>query len=256
MDHLPVLEEAKRIWKQRPYIYGQDDIQKPRSPEKMLGSLFSVGDYYYHIFNVPQHRYELVSDEIRDVLGYEPPELTVENLVAWIHPDDYGWFLAIESKIVEFFQSRTYDEMLRYKVRYDARLRKKNGEYIRILQQFVVLCANPEQNDLKVLGMHTDITHLKAEGKPMLSFIGLEGAPSFINVDVGQPFSINEEPLFTSREKEVLTLLMKGKSSKDIAGEFGISHETVNTHRRKMLAKTGARNTPELIHLAVQKGWI
>lgn len=49
------------------------------------------------------------------------------------------------------------------------------------------------------------------------------------------------------RELEVLKLLTKGKSSKDIAEELFVSKNTVDTHRRKILEKTGAKTTAELI---------
>lgn len=49
------------------------------------------------------------------------------------------------------------------------------------------------------------------------------------------------------REMEVLKLLTKGKSSKDIADLLYVSKNTVDTHRRKILEKTGAKSTAELI---------
>lgn len=53
----------------------------------------------------------------------------------------------------------------------------------------------------------------------------------------------------SSRELEIIELLLKGKSSEEIAAELFISKNTVNTHRRNILAKTGKKNTIELINL-------
>lgn len=44
----------------------------------------------------------------------------------------------------------------------------------------------------------------------------------------------------TQREKEILELMAKGKSSSAIADEFDISLKTVETHRKNMLAKFNA----------------
>jgi two-component system, NarL family, response regulator NreC len=60
----------------------------------------------------------------------------------------------------------------------------------------------------------------------------------------------------TEREREVLALLAKGYSSKEIAREFGLSIKTVGNHRTRILEKLGAANTPEAIGMAYQLGLI
>jgi DNA-binding NarL/FixJ family response regulator len=62
--------------------------------------------------------------------------------------------------------------------------------------------------------------------------------------------------ILSDREKEVLKLMMHGKTSKEIADALFISKTTVDTHRRNILEKTGARNSTELISLALEKGWV
>jgi two-component system, NarL family, response regulator NreC len=60
----------------------------------------------------------------------------------------------------------------------------------------------------------------------------------------------------SEREREVLALLAKGYSSKQIALEFGLSIKTVGNHRTRILEKLGAANTPEAIRLAYELGLI
>ncbi|HEU0202873.1 MAG TPA: response regulator [Burkholderiaceae bacterium] len=60
--------------------------------------------------------------------------------------------------------------------------------------------------------------------------------------------------LLTPREREVLQLLTQGARSKDIAQRLGIGVKTVETYRATLLAKTLARNTVELVRLAVDVG--
>ncbi len=59
------------------------------------------------------------------------------------------------------------------------------------------------------------------------------------------------EALLTRREKEILTCITEGLSSKQIAGKLFISENTVSNHRKNMLAKTGARSSAELIFLVI-----
>jgi DNA-binding CsgD family transcriptional regulator len=58
------------------------------------------------------------------------------------------------------------------------------------------------------------------------------------------------------REVEVLRLVGKGFSSEIIAESLHISVHTVNTHRKNMLKKMEASNTPELLYMARELGLI
>lgn len=60
--------------------------------------------------------------------------------------------------------------------------------------------------------------------------------------------------LLSIREKEILQLLVSGKSNRDIADLLHISISTVETHRTNILTKLGLHNLPELILYAVRKG--
>jgi DNA-binding NarL/FixJ family response regulator len=51
----------------------------------------------------------------------------------------------------------------------------------------------------------------------------------------------------TPREKSVLSGMLDGKTSQQIADELFLSKHTVDTFRRRILSKSGAKNTMELI---------
>jgi len=53
----------------------------------------------------------------------------------------------------------------------------------------------------------------------------------------------------TSRELELLPLILAGHSNKEIARQLDISHRTVEIHRSRILNKTGAANLLELARL-------
>lgn len=223
---------------------------------KRLLNIFQTGDYYYYIYNLRSGEFELVSSEIEPVLGYRREDVTVKLILGSIHPEDLPWFLNFENKVVEFFKELQPHQILKYKVRYDYRVRKANGDYIRILQQVITLDYDRQHGGvLRTLGVHTDITHLKKDGQPVLSFIGLEDEPSYVDVVVDKLFAPTPS-LISEREKEVLFLLIEGKSSKEIAKHLFISIETVNKHRKNILRKTKTSGTPELIAKTVRNGWV
>lgn len=57
-------------------------------------------------------------------------------------------------------------------------------------------------------------------------------------------------PVITRREKEVLELLADGLTNNEIAEKLFVSATTVDSHRKSLVAKLKAKNTPELIKLA------
>ena len=60
----------------------------------------------------------------------------------------------------------------------------------------------------------------------------------------------------TSREREVLRLIVEGRTNKETAATLGISHRTVETHRENILRKLGVRSVAELTRLAIETGML
>ena len=61
-------------------------------------------------------------------------------------------------------------------------------------------------------------------------------------------------PALTTRELEVLQLIVHGKSSKDIAAILGISANTIAVHRTNLMQTLGIHNTAELVVYAIRNG--
>ena len=63
-------------------------------------------------------------------------------------------------------------------------------------------------------------------------------------------------PTLSPREKEILSLLAEGYSSKEIADQLVISPSTVHSHRGNLMDKLGLNNRRELIQFARKRGLI
>jgi len=59
-------------------------------------------------------------------------------------------------------------------------------------------------------------------------------------------------PRLSRREKEVLALIVDEHTTQEIADKLFISFGTVETHRRNILTKLGARNTAGLVRVAME----
>jgi DNA-binding NarL/FixJ family response regulator len=73
----------------------------------------------------------------------------------------------------------------------------------------------------------------------------IERLVSHISIQSGQV--IREYDMLSNREAEVLRYVLEGKNSKEIAELLYISINTVHTHRRNILKKTGSRSVLDLL---------
>jgi DNA-binding NarL/FixJ family response regulator len=65
---------------------------------------------------------------------------------------------------------------------------------------------------------------------------------------IGEPSSLSD------REKEVLQLLVEGKSTKEIANVLNLSIKTIESHRKNIMTKLEIYTIPELTKYAVRMG--
>ncbi|MBZ5621542.1 MAG: response regulator transcription factor [Acidobacteriia bacterium] len=65
-----------------------------------------------------------------------------------------------------------------------------------------------------------------------------------------------EQPALTTRELEVLQLIVNGKSNKEIATVLGLSANTVAVHRANIMQTLGIHNTAEMVVYAIRKGLV
>lgn len=67
---------------------------------------------------------------------------------------------------------------------------------------------------------------------------------------------INDLPMITKRESEILQLISNGLTNLEIADQLCISTFTVDSHRKNLLLKFKAKNTAILIKTVVSQGMI
>jgi DNA-binding CsgD family transcriptional regulator len=221
---------------------------------KRLLNIFQAGRHYYMVFNVFDMELEFISPEILSVLEYEPHEINAMFFLDRIHPDDKIYFLNFENRLAEFFNLLPVEKRGSYKYQHDYRVKTKSNKYVRLLHQIVPLDYD-ENNYYRSLVLHTDISHIKRDGIPTFSIIGLDDEPSYYNIQDTEVFT-KSYSLFTKREREIMKLIVEGKTTKEIALELYISPHTVNSHRKNILRKADAKTTLDLAGKVIKEGWI
>ena len=64
----------------------------------------------------------------------------------------------------------------------------------------------------------------------------------------------DDTPKLTDRETEVLRLVAKGLTAKQVAERLGVSHRTVENHVQSTLSKLQLHNRAQLVRYALEKG--
>lgn len=250
-------QQAQKYWKtvvKKKYSTDCADLQLQIDVHKRLLNIFQAGNYYFLLFDIFNGEITEISPEMESTLGYLPTEMDMSLFMESIHPQDMPYFLSFEQHATAFFNKVAIDKIGHYKVQYDLRLEKKDGNYARILIQYV-LVNYEKRNIYHSFHIHTDITHIKREGKPHCSIIGLDGEPSYYDIQDTTSILPSYE-IFTKREKTILKGIVEGKSSQQLADALFVSIHTINNHRKNIMAKSNTNTPVQLVKKAIEEGWV
>jgi len=92
-------------------------------------------------------------------------------------------------------------------------------------------------------------------GHRLVLFVALNTSrwgPRFRRAETGE----QEPEALSEREREIVRLVALGSSGPEIADELRISHNTVRTHVRNAMVKSGARSRAQLVAKALGEGLI
>ncbi len=87
------------------------------------------------------------------------------------------------------------------------------------------------------------------------SFFGEEVSKYILTEIKGESSSsISSIPRISRREKQILQMIVDEMTTAEIAKQLFISFGTVETHRRNIMNKLGARNTAGMVRIALEHG--
>ncbi len=78
-------------------------------------------------------------------------------------------------------------------------------------------------------------------------------ALNFMDGYIQNKSKTKQKPILSSREKEILILIGKGKTSSQVSEQLFIAKTTVDTHRKNMIRKLNLSGSNELLKYALEK---
>ncbi len=102
----------------------------------------------------------------------------------------------------------------------------------------------------------TELTEAIKEVNNGNRFLPKKISDILLNDSIGIENSSYFIPKLTSREKEILALIIKEYTTDEIANELFVSNKTVESHRSNLMQKLNAKNSAGLVRAAFEKGLV
>jgi PAS domain S-box-containing protein len=226
----------------------------------LLSSLSFRSDEFYMIYDIRNWRNIYCGENVENILGWSSSDFVNGSWafsLATTHPDDMEILTVqyrmeiekrrnVESRLDETpftFEYRKSHKNGNWKwLRTESTVlnRDKNGELRYILNAIKDIGKERLRSGLK---RNQDLEEILRTGLEHLHFSSVRQA-------TGKAHSAGST--LTSRESEILKHVKTGMSTKEIAEKLSLTVHTINTYRKNIMIKLHARNTAELVKIAME----
>lgn len=229
----------------------------PPSIEKIIGEMFAVGEFYYYVINVANSTLSNHHENILKLHGLRKYPMHLKEILDLIHPDDLEFVIDAERITMIKMREIGYEHQLNLKCSYCFRMKTGKGNYEMFHHQALHTMKDENGKLLQAVNIHTNIEHITKVNSYTILVAGIGGRTDLHQMHYKNN---NQIPLpqnaLTKREIEILSLLAKGYSAKNISASLDLSYHTVTTHRKNILSKTECKKVPELVKKALEWGLI
>jgi DNA-binding CsgD family transcriptional regulator len=209
------------------------------------------------LIDVKHLRVIQVRGSVLKYTGYSPAEFGDNILLKFMSmfvpkqrsfmSDFVTWILSIEKNVPFEYKSRQFISA------WGMQLFHKDGRSMRCYIDIIPIEFNAQNNPTVLMMSFQEVSHLvKGENYCLRGIFGEDNKKVFVYYSNEDRTLDNE--IISEREREVLMYISQGLDTKQIAAEMKISNNTVDNHRRNMLARTGTRDTTALIQLCRMLG--
>jgi DNA-binding CsgD family transcriptional regulator len=268
MPHTPLLNLSpqklgapawKKYWEDREFAKEiiERGIVEKQLPET-INRIFYTGPYFILVADYRDMSLHYMKG-VEGMLGIAPEKVKnfdITTIVALVHPDDVEKLFGLGVHYFNFLDQQPMERRLDFKASINFRLKKTDGKYIKVIEQIVSLNMDENGKITYAIKYVTDISHLDYSTEVVLAIFDdkAQGDQKFYTFSIVEKKvpQTNEDvnATFSNREKEVLSSVALGKTSKEIAAALGISTFTVNKHRENMMRKTRCKNMNEVVSFA------
>jgi DNA-binding CsgD family transcriptional regulator len=212
----------------------------------------SIADYFQH--TVESYIHELIPNIGKHLNAFIAISGSKNEELGRLN----NFFLKFKKKMTKHLQNQTlFDNDFPYELLHDLKnilIRRLSKEFNQNLIYAVIFSIHSFEKDIAA---HNRLREKVL--RPKLDELDSTGIRRLRHVLLGehsQPRGGRHHQQLTNREEEILLLIVKGHLNKEIAEKLHISHNTVLTHRKNIISKTGIKTVSGLTFYAIRKGLI
>ena len=205
---------------------------------------------YFFMLNFTNMQYAFVSKSVETVLGHTPKDYLEGGLdfaFSVVHPADKPTLKELHSKLFDYYYATPIEERKDLKFTFNLRIRRPDDSYIQAMQQTIFAEISETGEPLLDFSTITDITPFKKDNRLSLAVYKLNSSRKY-DLIYEQDF-FGKDITLTKRQLEIMDLISRGLTTKEIADKLFISADTVKNHRKKILKVTGGKNSIEALTL-------
>jgi DNA-binding CsgD family transcriptional regulator len=187
--------------------------------------------------------FSYVSESCQTVLGYSAAEMkvkTVGELIDLIHPEDIDSFMRCLSYVEKF---EPYDPT-QYRILTHYRLKNKEGNYVQICDEKIGLQS--QSGKYIYLAVLHDVSKEQKTSNVKVEILK-KYKSGFLKLAFYNPML--EENNITPRQGEIINLIKRGFTNKEIADILHVSIYTVKNHKQALFKKRNVSSSLELASL-------
>jgi DNA-binding CsgD family transcriptional regulator len=199
---------------------------------------------FTYIHNLKTGKFENILG-VEKILGYSDNQFNLGLYYEILHPLDQEIVFELTRKSIDWAENtKKNDSKDEIQLCLLQRMKCKDGHYINILRQSMAYEVT-NQKVIKTISICTDVSSLKVKALQP-AYFHLPPSVYFDHSEILNINAIQNNHILSLREKEIVYLLVEGFSSIEIGDRLNLSKHTIDTHRRKILRKTGLKSTSEL----------
>ncbi len=191
----------------------------------------------------PDGTLEYVNARVLNYTGIAAGELLSGRWKPVYHPDEYELCV------------RRWNRALASGKGFEAeyRLRRADGEY-RWHAHSVLALRDGKGRIVKWFGTCTDIDEQKKATQRLERARRALEAMVMARRDVADAGAVSPLDGLSERERQVLLLIVDGRTSAEVGERLGLSPKSIDTYRSRLMAKLGIQDLPSLVKFAIRHG--
>lgn len=215
-----------------------------------LEQMMEQNDQFFYIGDLASIEILYVSQRSAHMMGIKPEDLRLNNFIDATHPDDLKRAGLGRIRIFKMAHNVSVAKGGASLLSTNCRIRNAEGSYSNMLMQLYMFYSKLPYESTFLVKVHTNIDWCGRLKKGYHYYTGDDLSwfryPDEELLMTGLPYS--------QREFEIITLIVSGLNSEQIAKKLYLSLDTVHTHRRNILKKSDKATMADVIFDLIERG--